>query len=95
MKHIITIQFQNADAGERPIDEALNRESIYTDNMANIPAVGDFVTFDNKEENEVVYLVKSRLYDYKYIDKDDNWSIFVNVVVSRLSDGTYNRLVKH
>lgn len=95
MQHLITIQYQSVTEGERPIDEALNRETIATDNMGNIPLVGDFVCFDNKDEIEVVYMVKSRLFDYKYIDKDGNWAVFVNVLVSRLAEGTYNRLVKH
>lgn len=95
MKHLITIQYQSVTDGERPIDEALNRETITTDSMGNIPLVGDFVCFDNKDEIEVVYMVKSRLFDYKYIDKDGNWAVFVNVLVSRLAEGTYNRLIKH
>jgi hypothetical protein len=95
MKHLISIQYQSVSEGERPIDEALNRETITTDNMGNIPSVGDFVCFDNKDEIEVVYMVKSRLFDYKYIDKDGNWAVSVNVLVSRLAEGTYNRLVRH
>lgn len=95
MKHIITVQFQRHIEGQRPDDAALNRETIETDNMGNIPQVGDFVCFDNPDEIEVVYLVKKRLFDYKYLDKSNNWGIFVNVLVSRLEDGTYNRLIKH
>lgn len=95
MKHLITIQYQSAEEGQRPTDEALNRETIATDNMGNIPLVGDFVCFDNKDEIEVVYMVKSRLFDYKYLDKDGNWAVFVNVLVARLAEGTFDRLVKH
>lgn len=95
MKHLITIQYQSLTEDVRPIDGALNRETIATDNMGNIPLVGDFVCFDNKDEIEVVYMVKSRLFDYKYLEKDGNWAVFVNVLVARLAEGTYNRLIKH
>lgn len=62
----ITIQFQRALVNQRPTDESLNRETIWSDNMGNIPSVGDFVCFDNEGETEVVYKVSSRLFDYKY-----------------------------
>jgi hypothetical protein len=58
--------------------------------MGNIPSVGDFVCFDNEDEIEVVYKVKSRLFDYKYDDEKDSWSIFANIVVERQTDGMYN-----
>ena len=100
MRQSITIQFQSASENQRPTDESLNRETIWTDNMGDIPSVGDFVCFDNEDEIEVVYKVRSRLFDYKYIDcknndEKDYWSITANIVVERQPDGTYKNLIKH
>jgi len=95
MKQTIKIQFQCAMDNQRPTDKALNREAIVTDNMGNIPSIGDYVSFDNEDEIEVAYKVKSRLFDYKYIDKTGDWTVFANIVVEQQPDGTYNKLIKH
>lgn len=96
MKQIITItiNFQSASVGQRPTDGSLNRESIATDNMGNIPLVGDYVCFDNEDEIKVVYKVKSRLFDYKYEDETNNWTVYANIVVEKQHEDTYNKLIK-
>lgn len=94
MKHSVTVNFQSAPAGQRPTDESLNRSEIYTDNLGNIPLEGDYVCFDNENEEEIVFKVKTRLFEYKYIDKTDDWSIFANIVVERQPEEIYNKLIK-
>ena len=96
MKQITTIQFQARIPGEeRPINGALNRSEIATDNMGNIPSIGDYVSFDNKDEMEVVYKVLSRYFIYNYKDDTGNWSIYANIVVERQSEDAYNKLIKN
>ncbi len=90
MTHVITIQFQSAINGQRPTDEALNPEPIVTTNMGDIPNVGDYVSFDN----DTVYKVSTRFFDYKK-SKMDNWTVFANIVVEKESEEKYNYLVKH
>jgi hypothetical protein len=90
MTHVITIQYQCAVDGQRPTDEALNPEPIVTTNMGDIPNVGDYVSFND----EIIYRVKTRFFDYKKSDKD-NWTIFANVLVEKESEEKYNYLVKH
>lgn len=79
--------------GERPDDASLNRESIGLDNLGNIPSVGDYVCFDNVNDIEVPFLVKSRLFEYRFNDKDNSWSINANVVVERKPQELYNNLI--
>ena len=92
MKHIISLQFQSATEGQRPTDEAINREDITTDNLGNIPSVGDYVCFDNENEEELVYRIQSRLFEYKF--KNDNCCIRANIVVVEQPIETYNKLIK-
>lgn len=94
MKTIISLNFQMGSDGERPDDASLNRENIVLENLGNIPSVGDFVCFDNENDEEVPYLVKTRLFEYKYHDKNDSWSINANVVVEKQSEKLYNMLIK-
>ncbi len=95
MKQTITVQFQRTIDNQRPTDEALNRETFVTDNFGNIPLVGDYVSFDNEDDLEVAYKVKSRLFDYKYLDMTGEWTVLANIVVEKQPDGTYNKLIKH
>ncbi len=94
MKTVINLNFQMASKGERPIDMSMNRESIVMENIGNIPSVGDFVCFDNEDDIEVPYKVKSRLFEYRYNDKNDYWSINANVVVEKQVQELYNMLIK-
>lgn len=94
MKTVINLNFQIASKGERPIDMSMNRESIVIENLGNIPFVGDFVCFDNEDDVEVPFKVKTRLFEYRYNDKNDSWSINANVVVERQSEELYSMLIK-
>ncbi len=94
MKTTINLNFQMASNEERPDDASLNRENIVLDDLGNIPSVGDFVCFDNKNDVEVPYLVKTRLFEYRYNDKSDSWSINANVVVEKQNQELYNKLIK-
>ena len=94
MKTTINLNFQMASNGERPDDASLNRENIVLNDLGNIPSVGDFVCFDNKNDVEVPYLVKTRLFEYRYNDKSDSWSINANVVVEKQNQELYNKLIK-
>lgn len=94
MKTVINLNFQTASKGERPTDDSMNRESIVIENLGNIPSVGDFVCFDNEEDVEVPFKVKTRLFKYRYNDNNDSWSINANVVVERQSEELYNMLIK-
>ena len=85
MKTSINLNFQMGSNDERPDDASLNRESIILDNLGNIPSVGDFVCFDNKDDVEVPYLVKTRLFEYRYNNKSNSWSINANIVVKKQS----------
>jgi hypothetical protein len=93
MKTSINLNFQMGSEGERPDDASLNRERIELDNLGNIPSVGDYVCFDNKNDIEVPYLVKTRLFEYQYNDKDNIWFIKANVVVERQPQELYNNLI--
>ncbi len=93
MKTLINLNFQMDSEGERPDDASLNRESIILDNLGNIPSVGDYLCFDNENDTEVPYLVKTRLFEYHYNDKEESWSINANVVVERQPQELYNKLV--
>ena len=93
MKTFINLNFQMGSEGERPDDASLNRESIGLENLGNIPSVGDYVCFDNEDDIEVPYLVKTRLFEYRYNDKGDSWSINANVVVERQPQELYNKLI--
>lgn len=94
MKTFINLNFQMGSEGERPDDASLNRESIGLDNLGNIPSIGDYVCFDNEDDIEVPYLVKTRLFEYRYNDKSDSWSINANVVVEKQHQELYNKLIK-
>ena len=72
----------------------MNRENIVIENLGNIPSVGDFVCFDNEDDIEVPYKVKTRLFEYRYNDKKDSWSINANVVVEKQAEELYNMLIK-
>jgi hypothetical protein len=93
MKTIINLNFQMGSEGERPDDVSLNRESIVLENIGNIPSAGDYVSFDNQKDIEVPYLVKTRLFEYRYNGKEDSWSINANVVVERQPQELYNKLI--
>ncbi len=93
MKTIINLNFQMASEHQRPDDASLNRESIELDNLGNIPSVGDYVCFDNENDIEVPYLVKTRLFEYRYNDKKESWSIDANVVVEKQPQKLYNKLI--
>jgi hypothetical protein len=94
MGTVINLNFQMASKGERPNDVSLNRESLVIENLGNIPSVGDFVCFDNEDDIEVPYKVKTRLFEYRYNDKKDSWSINANVVVEKQAEELYNMLIK-
>ena len=94
MKTSINLNFQMVSKSERPDDASLNRESIALDNLGNIPSVGDFVCFDNEDDIEVPYLVKTRLFEYRYNDKSNSWSINANIVVEKQNQELYNKLIK-
>ncbi len=94
MGTVINLNFQMASKGERPNDVSLNRENIVIENLGNIPSVGDFVCFDNEDDIEVPYKVKTRLFEYRYNDKKDSWSINANVVVEKQAEELYNMLIK-
>lgn len=94
MKTSINLNFQMVSKGERPDDASLNRETIALDNIGNIPSIGDFVCFDNENDIEVPYKVKTRLFEYRYNDKSDSWSINANVVVEKQNQELYNKLKK-
>jgi len=94
MKTIINLNFQRGLDGERPDDASLNRENVILENLGNIPSVGDYVCFDNENDIEVPYLVKTRLFEYRYNEKSDSWSINANVVVERQTAELYNMLIK-
>lgn len=94
MGTVINLNFQMASKGERPNDVSMNRESIVIENIGNIPSVGDFVCFDNEDDIEVPYKVKTRLFEYSYNDKKDSWSINANVVVEKQAEELYNMLIK-
>lgn len=89
MKQIIKLQYQSAIDGNRPQDEALHCEEIILNDSSGIPNVGDYVSFDN----EIVYKVKTRLFEYSYND-DHSWSINANIVVEKEQDDKYNYLIK-
>ena len=93
MKTFINLNFQMGSEGERPDDASLNRESIGLENLGNIPSVGDYVCFDNESDIEVPYLVKTRLFEYRYNEKNDSWSINANIVVERQPQELYNKLI--
>ncbi len=95
MKHIVTVQFQESYNNQRPTDEALNREVIYTDNIGNVPSIDDYVSFDNIGEENTIYKVKTRFFNYKYSEKSDDWSVFVNIVVEKQPVEVESRLIKH
>jgi hypothetical protein len=94
MKTVINLNFQMASKGERPIDMSMNRESIVIENIGNIPSVGDFVCFDNEDDIEVPFKIKTRLFEYRYNDNNNSWSINANVVVERQTEELYNMLIK-
>lgn len=94
MKTVINLNFQMASNGERPIGMSLNREVLVVDSIGNIPSVGDFLCFDNEDELEAPYQVKTRLFEYFYNDKSDSWSINANIVVERQEDEKYYLLIK-
>jgi hypothetical protein len=93
MKTIINLNFQMGSEGERPDDASLNRESIGLEDLRNIPSVGDYVCFDNEDDLEVPYLVKTRLFNYRYNEKNDSWSINANIVVERQPQELYKKLI--
>lgn len=93
MKTFINLNFQMGSKGERPDDASLNREGIVLESLENIPSVGDYVCFDNEDDIEVPYLVKTRLFEYSYNDQKQSWSINANVVVERQPQELYNKLI--
>jgi len=93
MKTIINLNFYMGSDGERPDDASLNRESIELENLENIPSVGDYVCFDNENDIEVPFLVKTRLFEYSDYDKKGNRSIKATVVVERQPQELYNKLI--
>jgi len=94
MKTSINLNFQMGANGERPDDASLNRESIGLESLGNIPSVGDFVCFDNENDIEVPFLVKTRLFEYHYNNKSVSWSIDANIVVEKQPQELYNNLKK-
>lgn len=88
------LNFQESGEGGRPFSESLNRETLISNDPGIIPLVGDYVCFDNEGEEETPYLVKKRLYEYKYSDKDQTWSTYINIVVERQNENLYNILKK-
>lgn len=94
MKTFVKLDFQGVSGDVRPDDASLNRESIELENLGNIPSVGDYVCFDNEDDIEVPYLVKTRLFQYRYDDSKNSWSIHANVVVEKQPQALYNKLIK-
>lgn len=94
MKTVINLNFQMASSGKIPIAMSLNREAMVVDSIGNIPSVGDYLCFDNEDEHEAPYQVKTRLFEYFYDDKSGSWSINANIVVERQEDEKYNQLIQ-
>ncbi len=91
---IVHVNFQARIPGERPTDESINREYMLVDSMAEVPIVGDYVTFDNKGEEEIPYLVVDRLIEFKYSSKIDSWAKDITVILEMKDHETYLKLVK-
>ena len=95
MKTIVNLNFQEStENNNRPDDASLNREPLVIESIGNIPAVGDFVCFDNEKDIEVPYKVKTRLFEYKYNENSSKWIVSATVVVERQEKALYSRLKK-
>ncbi len=91
---MIKLNFQESEGEGRPYSEFLNREEFITNDAGKIPTIGDYVCFDNENEEETPYLVKKRLFEFKYSDRDQTWSTNINIVVERQKESLYNMLKK-
>jgi hypothetical protein len=95
MKTIINLNFQVKSEGSRPDDASLNTESIVIESLGNIPNIGDYVRFKDEGENNSLYVVKTRLFEYHKLESNKGyyWTINASVVVERRPQELYKTLI--
>ena len=86
MEHFISMNFQEILKGEiRPSEEFLNYKDIFSNNLGNVPNVGDYIEFSHEEDGQIgIYKVKTRYFRYSL--KNSKCNVTCNIVVERHDD---------